>query len=74
MYITISFWHGPKWMLRMHRVSDDPQDHNDKHCMYVLDSESEGTSPYSVGHAGEGDELRHCIIEVRKGKIICLSA
>ena len=65
MYITISFWHGPKWMLRARRVSDGSQDPKDKHFIYVLDPESDGTFPYSVGHAGEGDDLRHCIIEVR---------
>ena len=74
MYIKLSYCHGPNWMLRVHLVNGNSLDPNHKHFMYVLDSESADCFPYSVGHAGEGDELRHCIIEVRGSNSVFIYA
>ena len=64
MYIILSFCHGSDWMLRVRRETTGSMDPNAKHTLYGLDSESLNSWPCSVGHLEEGDELRHCIIEV----------
>ena len=67
MFITISFGHRPDWTLRVRREEDNSSlDFSNKHThlMHALDTETEGGFPYSIGHTGEDDQRRHCIIEV----------
>ena len=65
MMIPICVGHNSSWASRVGRsehASNLGCSHD--HTLYVSDAQGEGMFPFSVGHAGSGEEWRHNVVEV----------
>ena len=66
MMIPICVGHNSSWASRVGRgehASSMGCAHD--HLLYVSDTPADGLYPFSVGHAGNGEEWRHSVVEVR---------